>query len=110
MSSPGAKGVEGVAGSFDEDFDGHTGKRVYIYPEYDPELHIRQFPLWHERKRRIPGVGFNRVWRSIPPGGKLTMKMKVPGKRKAYRAAMYRDRLDDLELILREREGEKRNE
>ena len=87
--------------SFDEDYDGHTGKRIHI-PEYDEALHIRQFPLWREMQRRIPGVGFNKVWRSIPPGAKLTMKMRGAGKRKAYRAAMYRDRLDDLEAILRE--------
>ena len=29
--------------SFDEDYDGHTGERIYI-PEYDEALHIGSFP------------------------------------------------------------------
>ena len=85
--------------SFELDYDGRTGKRKRI-PEYDPALHIRQFPLWHEMKRRIPGVGFNRVWRSIPPGAQLLTKTRLPGGGKAYRHAMLRARLDDLERIL----------
>ena len=89
--------------SFERDYDGHTGQRIYI-PEYDPDLHIQQIPLFHEMQRRIPGVGFNRVWRSIPilrPAAKLTVKSRLPGGGKSYRQAMYRDRLDDLEAVLR---------
>ena len=89
--------------SFDEDYDGHTGKRIYI-PEYDEAIHIRQFPLFHEMLRRIPGVGFNRVWRSIPlllPAAKVTVKYRRPGGGKSYWQVMYRDRLDDLEVVLR---------
>ena len=86
--------------SFGIDYHGHTGKRIHI-PEYDETLHIRQFPLFYEMRRRIPGVGFNKVWRSIPPGGQLLMKMRGPSNKKYYRQAMYRDRLDDLECILR---------
>ena len=87
--------------SFDRDYDA-AGKRTYKIPEFDPDLHIRQMPLWREMKRRIPGVGFNRVWQSAPPDAKLTTKTRGSGNRKYYRVAMYRDRLDELERILRE--------
>ena len=89
--------------TFEEDYDGHTGERIYI-PEYDEALHIRQFPIWREMRRRIGKVDFNRCWRSISllrPAAKLTVKTRLPGGRKSTWQAMYRDRLDDLEAILR---------
>lgn len=95
---------------FERDYHGHTGERIYI-PEYDEALHIRQFPLWYEMKRRIPGVGFNRCWRSISllrPPAKLTVKKRLPGGGKSTWQAMYRDRLDDLERLLREPEEARR--
>ena len=92
--------------NFARDYDGHTGKRIHI-PEYDEALHIQQFDLFYEMTMRLPEVGFNRCWRSIPPGAKLTIKVRLASGRKSYRQAMYRDRMDDLEMILRQPQKEK---
>lgn len=98
------EGAMGEDYSFDKDYDGHTGKRIYI-PEFDPAIHIRQRPLVAEIQRRIPGVGFNRVWRAVrllSPAAKLTTKTRLPHGRKAYRQAVYRNRLNNLETLLRQ--------
>ena len=63
--------------SFEKDYDGHTGKRVtHVSPSLTLSSTSGSSLCVTRCERRIPGVGFNRVWRSIPPGGKLTMKMR----------------------------------